>query len=312
MKRAEFLNMLIAVILAGGLSRRFGRDKLLVEVNNTNVITKVAKAVHGVADKVLISVRDEAKGQLLMEKLGDLCQGIVTDLEDIEFSGPLRGMLSCISKIGPGDVLFVPGDMPWLDAGALASFFEACKSCGATSGSIIWDNGLVEVLIQYHSKDARVGKNLKVCKARGSIARVSDMLRTSEKACYVPAGNLTDNPLVFSNINTIEDLKNPKPRGRLIKGEAIVIESEYFWKAFEFWMHNDFAPAAEIYELEGDVNASLGVHHIALHAYIDAAMCLGSMHKNELEKKITEEKLTLMKSYAGYTNESFTSTRNEV
>lgn len=304
--------MLIAIILAGGLSRRFGRDKLLAEVDGTNVITRVAKAVHGIADKVLVSVRDEAKGRLLMEKLGDLCQGIVTDLEDIGFSGPLRGMLSCISKVGPNDLLFVPGDMPWLDSGALASFFDACRSYGAESGSIIWDNGLVEVLIQYHSKDARFGRILEACKARSSMAKVSDTLRNSEKACYVPAGNLTDNPLVFNNINTVEDLTNPKPRGRLIKGEAIVIKSKHFWKAFEFWARGDFVSAAEVYELEGDVNASLGVHHIALHAYIDAAICLGPKHNDVLEEKIAREKSKIARGYTGDAHRRLNTTHNGV
>lgn len=173
--------MLTAVILAGGLSRRFGRDKLLVKVNNTTMLMRVTKAVYEVADKVLISVKDETKGQLLMKKLGGLCQGIVTDLENIKFNGPLRGMLSCILKFGSNDMLFVPGDIPWLEADSLASFLEMCKSCDATSGSIIWDSGLVEVPIQYHTKNVKLEKILEVCKARGNIARVSDLLRASKK-----------------------------------------------------------------------------------------------------------------------------------
>lgn len=109
----------------------------------------------------------------------------------------------------------------------------------------------------------------------------------------MPAGNLTENPLVFNNINTAEDFMNPKPRGRLIKGEAIIVMSEHFWKAFEFWRHKDFTSAAEVYEYEGDINASLDVHHIALHAYIDAAICLGPMHDSKLEEKMTRERVRL-------------------
>ncbi len=287
--------MLTAIILAGGLSKRFGGDKLLIEINNTTVLMRVAKAVYEVADKVLISVKDEMKGQLLMEKLRDLCQGIVTDLEDVEFGGPLRGMISCISKVGLNEVLFVPGDMPWLEADPLVSFLETCKSYDATAGSIIWDNGLVEVLIQYHSKNTKLEKIVDACKARGKIARVSDMLRASEKTCYIPAGNLTEKPLVFNNINTLEDLMNPKPKGRLTKGEVVTVMSKHFWKALESWKCKNFTSAAELYECEGDINASFGVNHIALHAYIDASICfgLGSIHNSNLEEKISRERLRL-------------------
>jgi len=82
-------------VLAGGKSRRMGRDKALVEWGNTSLLEHMAKLLLTVADKVQIIGR------------GDFP-------DKITGKGPLGGILTALSLTDRDDNLFVAVDLPLL------------------------------------------------------------------------------------------------------------------------------------------------------------------------------------------------------
>ncbi len=50
--------MLAAVILAGGLSKRFGTNKSLYKIDGEAIINRVFKAVSGLTENVYLSVQN--------------------------------------------------------------------------------------------------------------------------------------------------------------------------------------------------------------------------------------------------------------
>ena len=105
------------MILAGGASKRMGRDKATMIVEGIGMIVRVAHVLKSAGhDRILISVRDGYQRQEL--------SGILSHLSGIEFiidqnveRGALPALYSAIKKceeLGIREVQLAPCDLPWL------------------------------------------------------------------------------------------------------------------------------------------------------------------------------------------------------
>ncbi len=99
---------MIGVVLAGGASKRMGRDKALVEVAGQPMIAWVIDALAAVCPRVLISGRD--------------WNGWPRLDDHPHFEGPLAGLAAALD-LGE-DVLLVGVDQPWVRSETLASLAE--------------------------------------------------------------------------------------------------------------------------------------------------------------------------------------------
>jgi molybdopterin-guanine dinucleotide biosynthesis protein A len=104
---------LSAVVLAGGRSSRFGRDKLAEPIEGRSLLDRAVDAVRPLATEVLVVA---APGSALAIREG---ARIVNDLEP--FEGPLAGTLAGLTVATGESVLVVGGDMPSLVAAVLES-----------------------------------------------------------------------------------------------------------------------------------------------------------------------------------------------
>lgn len=111
------------VILAGGASRRYGRDKALTEVGGRAMALRVRDALLGAgASPVLVVGGDgPALEALGMTWIPDRWPG----------QGPLGGLITGLEAVGEPWVLVLACDLPRLVADALRPITAACASTTA-------------------------------------------------------------------------------------------------------------------------------------------------------------------------------------
>lgn len=138
---------MIGVVLAGGESRRMGRDKALIEIAGLPMIEWVATALSQVSDRVVIAGRSEGWGN--HDGLAD----------PVGLKGPLAGLLAA-RQLG-SDVLIVAVDQPWVRVKtlqALAGMEETAVpvdggvrqvTCARYSTSIIVAAGSIQEMLDH-------------------------------------------------------------------------------------------------------------------------------------------------------------------
>ncbi|MFL5670131.1 MAG: molybdenum cofactor guanylyltransferase [Chloroflexota bacterium] len=111
------------VILAGGRSSRFGRDKLVEPVDGRPLLDHAIDAVRPLASEILVVARPDAAPAVAADVR------IVHD--DVAFEGPLVGARAGLAAASESVVLLVGGDMPGLVDGVLHSMVDLLGSADA-------------------------------------------------------------------------------------------------------------------------------------------------------------------------------------
>lgn len=96
------------VVLAGGASRRMGRDKALLEFGGETLVARAARALANVADPVVIA--DRGRG---------LVPGFPS-VPDGAGAGPAAGILGAAAALPGRSLLALACDLPWIEPGLLA------------------------------------------------------------------------------------------------------------------------------------------------------------------------------------------------
>jgi len=112
-----------AVILAGGRSTRFGRDKLLEPVDGRPLLHHAIDAVRSVATEIVV-VAAPGAGPLLPD-------GAVIVHDPVAFEGPLAGLCAGLGAAREPVVVVVGGDMPSLVRAVLESMVAELERSGA-------------------------------------------------------------------------------------------------------------------------------------------------------------------------------------
>jgi molybdopterin-guanine dinucleotide biosynthesis protein A len=111
------------VILAGGRSSRFGRDKLAEPIDGRPLLIRVIDAVRPVASEILVVAAPDATPVVPDDVR------IVHD--PVAFEGPLVGARTGVAAASQPLVLLVGGDMPGLLGAVLDSMVRALGSAEA-------------------------------------------------------------------------------------------------------------------------------------------------------------------------------------
>lgn len=184
------------VILAGGAASRYGgRPKGLERVGGRRVIDRVADALRGAADALLLVANDPAA----REWIPDL--PVATDVRTN--CGSLGGIHAAIVRAGQ-PVLVVAWDMPFVPAGLL----RALRDAGARADAALPESGSrrgVEPLCAYYSPtcvpaiERRLDANDRRVVSFFADVRVR---RLSEREVR----RFGDPAVLFMNVNTPDDL----------------------------------------------------------------------------------------------------------
>ncbi len=111
-----------AIVLAGGRSSRFGRDKLAEPIDGRPLLHHAIGAVQAVADEiVVVAAPDHAP---------TIPEGVRTVHDTAAFEGPLAGVATGLEALGADidRVVVVGGDMPSLEPAVLSSLLEAMSA----------------------------------------------------------------------------------------------------------------------------------------------------------------------------------------
>ncbi|MEO1595350.1 MAG: molybdenum cofactor guanylyltransferase [Pseudomonadota bacterium] len=103
---------LMALLLAGGESRRMGSDKAAIEIDGQTMLARTASLAAHVCDTVWVSVRSAAQADALRRQWP-----LIEDAP--EGRGPLAGILAALRHRGDAEWLVLACDLPRLDAATL-------------------------------------------------------------------------------------------------------------------------------------------------------------------------------------------------
>ena len=110
-----------ALLLAGGESRRMGRDKAAIEIEGETMLARTARLAADACDDVFVSVRSAGAVDALRRQWP-----VIEDAPD--GSGPLAGILGALRARPDVDWLVLACDLPKLDAATLAALLSAAKA----------------------------------------------------------------------------------------------------------------------------------------------------------------------------------------
>jgi molybdopterin-guanine dinucleotide biosynthesis protein A len=110
------------IVLAGGRSSRFGRDKLAEPVGGRPLLHHAIEAVRAVATDIVVVTGPDADT--------DLPDGVRLAHDPVAFEGPLAGLAAGLAALDPGvdRVVVVAGDMPSLMPAVLRRLLDTVAS----------------------------------------------------------------------------------------------------------------------------------------------------------------------------------------
>jgi len=209
-----------AVILAGGGSRRLGREKALLEFEGKPLLCWTMERLQLVADEVIVVARSEEHARRLGELAG--CGSAALVWDSVEGFGPVAGLYAGMSRAG-GDLVFATAcDLPFLSPKVVEKLFLLAE------GSIGYDAAVPQHPNEYveplHSVYSRVKMKAACQRAiKNGERRIRAPL---EELCINHVSverlrSLDEGLLTFFNLNTPLDLE----RARRLWPKSDLIES---------------------------------------------------------------------------------------
>ena len=99
----------VGVVLAGGLSRRFGSPKAFARLSSKNFYEQGIEALEPISDEVIVVTREELVEHFSREV------NVITDLPEFAGLGPLAGIYAAMVTVEADLYAVLPCDMPFVN-----------------------------------------------------------------------------------------------------------------------------------------------------------------------------------------------------
>jgi molybdopterin-guanine dinucleotide biosynthesis protein A len=131
-----------AVVLAGGRSSRFGRDKLAEPIDGRPLLDHAIVAVLAVASDVVVVVAPDADRPVP--------DGVRVVRDAIAFEGPLAGLATGLAALAADveGVIVVAGDMPTLSPDVLRLLLGVLDGSPAIEATVLDDGGPMPMAVR--------------------------------------------------------------------------------------------------------------------------------------------------------------------
>lgn len=195
------------IILAGGLSRRLGRDKAVEPIDGQPLVGRVMDALSGIADELVVVVNTPQRGREL-----PLRDSAVVAVDIYPNAGSLGGIFTGLSSASNQWGIVVACDMPFLNLDLLSYLLSFRESHDAVVPVL---DGRPEPTHAAYSKVCLSAIEARLEANDLKIARFFDDVRVK----YVSQRRVEEidpGRRSFFNVNTEEDLA----RARLLAGEG--------------------------------------------------------------------------------------------
>lgn len=192
-----------AIVVAGGISKRFGQDKGLVRLGEKPLVLHVLDKLAGVANEVFVAVNSERqKGKFVKAIKQKAC--IIVDRTHVQT--PLAGALAGFENVKNKYTLLLACDTPFLSPEILKFLLDVCVN--KTAAIPRWPNSNIEPLqATYHAKAAAQAAKTALEEGkldmRSMIANMQNIRYISTKVLQ----QLDPKLITFFNINTPNDLR---------------------------------------------------------------------------------------------------------
>ena len=181
------------LVLAGGKSRRMGRDKALLERDGQSQLAYIVGLLNSSLDKVFISTRQDQQN----DEERSQYEQIVDRYDDL---GPVAGILSALHEYPEVDWLVVACDLPNIDERTITHLLQQRDGEQPFTAYISSHDGLPEPLCAlYHSGCTGIVEEFVVA---GVNCPRKILIRSETCLLEQP------DPRSLDNVNTPDDLQN--------------------------------------------------------------------------------------------------------
>ncbi len=185
------------VALAGGMSRRLGRNKAVEEIGGERLIERVINRLSEVSSETVVVVAEESRAQAL-----DLPDGVRTAADIYPGHGSLGGIFTGLSAARGDCGIVVACDMPFLNTGLLQFMVDLAPDFDVVVPRV---DGRPEPLHAIYSKSCLEPIESRLKRQDLKIALFFEEVRVA----YVDEDDIDlfdPERLSFFNVNTQEDL----------------------------------------------------------------------------------------------------------
>lgn len=179
------------IVLIGGKSSRFGRDKVTASVREKALVEHVTDVISPLFDEVILigHKRESLKRFKLVEDIRPGC-------------GPLGGIFTALSSSASPQCFVFAADMPNLDEKLIQYMISVADDHDVVMP--MWSKGREPLHAIYHRRLLPVAASL----LEKGFFRIFDLLKEAD-TLIIPEETIrryTDPQTTFANINTINDL----------------------------------------------------------------------------------------------------------
>ena len=182
------------IILAGGKSTRFGADKALAHFNGKTLIHNAIELAKEVTSNIIIISNQDGYDQLEFPVFPDIYKDV----------GPIGGVHSGLVNSNSELNFILAADMPHVTLPLIK--YTINKATITSNGVIPIANGLPEPLCGVYLK--RAITTIEKCIKEEKLKMMDVLKEIKVEYFEVNAEMNFYSPYLFSNINTVEDLKN--------------------------------------------------------------------------------------------------------
>ncbi|MCD6208538.1 MAG: molybdenum cofactor guanylyltransferase [Methanosarcinales archaeon] len=210
-----------AIILCGGRSTRFGKDKALLTISGVPMVARMADRVSCVVDEIILAARDPEQCETLAD-VSKMLNDAPIVCDSVAGYGPVAGVLAGLLASGSTYSVCLACDLPHVSSSVVDALFryaegrDSVDAAGATGAT--GDTGAADVVIPQHPDGmleplhAVYGRSM-IHACRDAIEEGAHTIRSAitlvRRVVYVPTESLRrfDPGLrTFLNVNYPEDL----------------------------------------------------------------------------------------------------------
>jgi molybdopterin-guanine dinucleotide biosynthesis protein A len=192
-----------AIILAGGVSTRFGQDKGLLQLVNKPLIKHVLDAISTIVDEKMVVASSKVQAENYAKVL-DSDVNVLIDVDDAQ--SPLVGALTGFKEACGEYAILLPCDTPLVSRDVVSLLFEVCMNRNAVIPR--WPNGYIEPLqAVYCTKPAYEAAKNALGEGKLNLQSMVDRLRGVRYVSTLVLQQIDPELRTFFNINAPLDLK---------------------------------------------------------------------------------------------------------
>jgi molybdopterin-guanine dinucleotide biosynthesis protein A len=202
----HFLSSIIlqssAIILAGGFSKRLGRDKGLVLLKGKPLVLHVIDRLSIVVDEVVVVVSSEIQRKNFFKVLEGKASIFI---DKTESQSPLVGAMTGFESAQGEYSLLLPCDTPLVSAQIVQFLLKMCTNRSAAIPR--WPGGYIEPLqAAYHTKLTLAAAKTALAQGNMNMRSMIDNLKSVRYISTLVLKEMEPKLLTFFNINTLQDL----------------------------------------------------------------------------------------------------------